>query len=43
MISVTMDKCQRNHSFVEPTVSKSKRFDLSQNVFLGGTKSIQKF
>jgi len=34
----------QNHSFVEPTVSKFKRFDLSQkNLFFGGTKIIPKF
>jgi len=33
----------QNHPFVEPAVSKFKRFDLSQkNVFLGGTKIIPK-
>jgi len=45
MIAETMDNGQmpQNHSFLEPTVSKFKRFDLSQkNMFLGGIKIIQK-
>jgi len=34
----------QKHSFVEATVSKLKRFDLSQKkVLLGGTKIIPKF